>query len=740
MRYVYAIIMLVCCILAFFYATRVFYNKNYKRVTYRMFALLSVASGMWSLGQCIMFHADNVELYNIFRAVGFVGIISYMVFGQIVIGILSGYGKRIRPVIIIEAVIGIVVFALFYCPENYVLSETDAGIVIKYTNKIVALIYSLYCILVEMVFIHMSLIMIRKKNPKRIRAFGKAILFVQILVLLGIVIDLILKAFGSGLNIPVSSMLQFLGLEIIYYSVHRFNRNEISMQNMTGYIYNSLRSPVLVFDTDNVLRLTNREADEFFDLGSDEVSRDCFWNDIFGIEAPKLPTDKGLTAIFDEVYKKKDITCRLSVNSICDEYGDGIGYIVVVTDMTGQINNMKVIEQAKVEAENANKAKSMFLANMSHELRTPMNSIIGFAELGIRNKKDETDAEYFINIRDSAEAMLAIINGILDISKIESGKMELVNDTYYPARMFKDVSLIINMQAIKKNLEFEINVAPDFPNKMFGDKIRIREILINLLNNAVKYTKEGKVTLDVEMLSKNDNTARVRFRITDTGIGIKEDDLTNIFESFKRVDLNLNRMTEGTGLGLSITKGFVDMMGGELKVESVYGEGSVFTVEIDQKVLDYSPIESDITHQEEAAPKKQIKFKDIKVLAVDDNKINLKVISNIMKMYGIDNDTADSGKKAVELCRNNYYDIVLMDQMMPVMDGVTAMKEIRALGRGYEKGGTGKIIILTANTLNGAREEMLKRGFDEFLGKPVNFEVLEKQFVKLLPEDKYYYE
>ncbi len=737
MRYIYAVILLVCSVLGFFYASRVVYNNNFRKNTFRLFSIMSFNSALWSLGYGIMFITDSYGHFRIFRVVGMAGIVFFMASGQILISVVAHKLRKYFMLITVEMVAGVVILVLSNIPGSYTLSVTDMGNISAGMSGILHIVQIIYFICTICTLIYMSLDTILSGYPKRIVSFGKSFIAGTVGVAAGLAVEAVLSITGLAYGVPAASVLQFFGIEIIYTSVHRINRNRIYMENMTGYIYNSLRSPVLVFDIDNNLQLANRAAGSFFDINENEGEADGkFWSRVFGMEPPAAILDKDTTDTYDEVYRAKNINCRLYVNSIFDEFDDRVGYIVVITDMTEQINAIKAIEQAKNEAESANKAKSMFLANMSHEIRTPMNSILGFSKLGLYDGSGEKSKEYFSYINESAEILLATINGILDISKLESGKMELVCADYYPSGMFRDVELIINMQASAKKLGFNMDISHEIPNKLYGDKARIREILINLLNNSVKYTDSGSVSLKAEVVSKRNGVCRLRFIVADTGIGIKDEDLRVIFENFKRCDYTADRMTEGTGLGLSITKGFVDLMGGVIGVRSVYGSGSVFTVEVDQKIVEDKPMDIKPDGMEEE--KSRVMFKGIKVLAVDDNIINLKVITNIMAMYGLEADTVNSGEKAIEKCKENDYDMILMDHMMPVMDGVTAMKRIRELGRGYEAGGTCKIMALTANTVNGIRQEMLDMGFDGFLGKPVNFNILEKILMELYP-DAYYY-
>ncbi len=401
------------------------------------------------------------------------------------------------------------------------------------------------------------------------------------------------------------------------------------------------------------------------------------------------------------------------------------------------------LRHAKLVAEQANHAKSDFLANMSHEIRTPINAVIGMNEMILRESGDEAILEYAGNIDIASQSLLSIINDILDFSKIESGKMEIVNNEYKLGESLYDVVSMIELKAKQKGLHFEVDVDGDLPEVLYGDDVRIKQVLLNLLNNAVKYTAKGTVKLNVggQYDADNENVTLI-MAVEDTGIGIRQEDIAGLFEHFQRLDLKANRNIEGTGLGLAITHNLVQMMGGKIEVESTYGKGSVFTVLLSQNIRSAGKIgdfKKNYCMSTGRLQKYQTSYTapEASVLVVDDNQINLQVVKNLLKKTCIQITTCTSGSEALELMCQNRYDVILLDHMMSGMDGIETLKKSKELEDNKNKDVA--VIALTANTISGAKEMYMREGFTNYMSKPIVGKVLEEVLVKYIPAEKVHY-
>ena len=410
----------------------------------------------------------------------------------------------------------------------------------------------------------------------------------------------------------------------------------------------------------------------------------------------------------------------------------GLVFLLIIAGMRS-VRDMLMIEKEKQSAIAASESKARFLASMSHEIRTPINTVIGMNEMILRENHDATIEEYAHNIKSASQMLLGLINDVLDFSKIEAGMLQLSEDNYRLAAMLNDVILGIEARMKEKNLTLELEIDETMPAVLWGDEIRIKQILNNLLSNAVKYTERGSVIFAAKGIHTQEGFSLL-MSVTDTGIGIKKDDMERLFDSFQRLELTKNRYIEGSGLGLHITKQLLDNMNGTIEVKSEYGKGSCFTVQIPQLIVDEASMgklrqKSQDEHKESIA-EKFLYAPHAKVLIVDDNKMNLRVMGALLKRSRIQLDFAPGGNECLQMTKNKKYDLILMDHMMPEPDGVQTLHLLRD-----EKENPNRetpVIVLTANAIAGIETQYMKEGFADYLSKPVKVDKLEEMLSKYL--------
>ncbi len=604
--------------------------------------------------------------------------------------------------------------------RSYEMVSTSQGNFLEFKPGIFMLVFGIWHILLLATIIFYA---VRNyvRNQTKLNLLIMLMSACSLLPLVAIGIDFFVFGFHNNL-IQMCCLIAFLIQTVIVIRFRIFD----SMQSAKDYIVQTVSEGLFIIDVSKKLLYANEVALSIL---------------------PELTVEQEQKRIINHIYRsnKKTLTYngRKYVVSVAPFYDRRIlkGYNLWLFDKTEEEEVTKRLIEVKEQAEEANKAKTMFLANMSHEIRTPMNAIMGTTEMILRENVNESVKDKVHSIQNAGNILISIINDILDFSKIESGKMSVNETNYKIGLLLKDITDSIGARLEEKNIEFRVHVKPTIPKVLHGDETHVRQIFTNILNNAVKYTKTGFVELNVDWEQRN-GMALIRVSVEDSGCGIPEDNIATLFNSFERADMIKNRTIEGTGLGLAICKRLVESMGGSIGVKSIYGKGSIFNFHIYQSVVDYTPTgEYNVLTQAEAKELKHNAESFIapmaKILAVDDNITNLKVIQGLLTMYQIRVDIAMSGEECLDKIQKNHYHLVLMDQMMPVMDGIETTKRIRMFDDRYLR--NIPVVALTANAIRGSREMFLENGFQDYISKPLDISLLEKVLKKYLPKDFIYY-
>ena len=531
----------------------------------------------------------------------------------------------------------------------------------------------------------------------------------------------ILKILKGDDPTPLGILLSciFMSIAVVKYGLFD------PVKNAKNYIIDKLKEAVIVTDADHRFLFLNSMADKIITSINKEQG--------YSTDDKIYAFIQGSQDFFD--WKDRHYQVEETVlkdNELIQ------GYMMTIVDVTKIIEQNHLMKRLVLQTEDANRAKTNFVSNMSHEIRTPMNSIVGITEILLRSRHSPKEQEYLLNIQSSGRVLLTIINDVLDCSKMEAGKMQLFDEPYDTCSLFHDLRISMENRIGHSGLELIYDIDQDIPCKLKGDMGRIRQVIINLVNNAIKYTEKGSVRFSVHVRQKNTDKVMLYYEVADTGIGIRKEDQKILFDAFQRVEMDRNRYVEGTGLGLTISQNLVNMMGGVIEVESEYGKGSRFFFTIEQTIIDPTPVSAvNYNGQKDNVTEKEAEClfiaPEAHILLVDDNELNLVVAKELLKPLRMQIDTAENGLQAVKMVRGSQYDLVLMDHMMPVMDGIEAAKAIRALPEDkYQKL---PIIALTANAMVDARKEFLNAGMNGFVAKPIDFARICNQLKLWLPKD-----
>lgn len=710
-------------------------NKGLRIKENRMFFIYALSSAIWSFffGKLII----QTEPYAAYvcRSLGMIGTFATLISITWLLAMWSEIKGYLRVYICGFSLLGIVIFPFNVSESATIFKMTKFGMSYEFVPDFWVTAYNLYCVIVGLNLAIMIVLMLQKGRKMRVRIMGKYMLGCELAVVFGMVFDTILPVFGFA-ALPGSTITQFFGAIIMWFAIKFSERTQVSSGNLSDFIFSSMKTPMLIYDDKENLKMVSESATEIF--GIDANSRKLKIDDIF--EMPESMRElKDTKTTFEAKCLLRDMYCSVEVNRVEDSFKDVIGYIVVITDLTQKMEFIHNLEDARESADRANASKSRFLANMSHEIRTPINTVLGMNEMILRECEEPNIEEYALNIKDSGETLLNLINDILDFSKIEAGMLEVHENEYTMSSLLKGIHKSFALKADEKGLEFYVEAEDYLYEEMFGDEVKMRQILTNLLSNAVKYTPKGKVCLWVGLddYDYEDRVATLAIKVSDTGIGIKEADADKIFYAFERFDEDKNRNIEGNGLGLSIVRRIVDMFDGDISFESIYGSGTVFTVKVKQKVRSSERIGSidfnkTVLHKESKKYSASFTAPEAEILVVDDNIANIKVMEALLKQTQVKIDVARDGKECVEAVRKKRYDVIFLDHMMPVMDGIEAMRIMKKDMTNMSK--EAPVIALTANAIQGMREMYLQEGFDDYLSKPVVGADLEKMLYEYLPE------
>ncbi len=736
MKYLLSYTLFAFAILSITIGWSCYKRKDYPVLKRRLFLTFALSSTWWNFWWALLLIQTNEFYGYLCRSIGMPGVILYLVLGTFLIAQWSLPGRPdLKKHFTLFSCLGFIVLPFNILPDSCDFFMEPFGMSYKFNSGFWMEAYTVYCALVGINMFIMLSFMLSKKNKRSVRILGRYLMCCCGVILLGMILDTLCPMIGIG-AFPGSTLVQFIGVIFVYRAASFEYKNNITFENITDIIIHSFTTPVIITDERGILQLANASAQEFFQL-DDNFANNTEILELFNFESPysDIPL---INQQFEASSRATKRDCSITIDILYDTFHEIMGYVCVIHDITERNHLIIDLTEARILADKANESKSIFLANMSHEIRTPINAVLGMDEMILREDNLDNIRNYAQNIRTAGKTLLAIINEILDFSKIESGKMELINSNFALDSMLFDLSNSIFLRAKEKNITFKSNLDSAAPKILYGDELRVKQIVMNLLTNAVKYTEKGSVHFSMSYNKIDENKIILRFIVKDTGIGIKDADMEKIFSSFKRLDDLKNRTIEGTGLGLNIVQKLLTLMGGTIQVESEYQKGSTFTVSIPIIVMDWTPIGSidkmDQTSSPDFEPfKSSFIAPNANILSVDDNRVNLKVFKGLLKETQIHIDAVTSGEKCLDFVKKKKYDIIFLDHMMPGMDGIETLEKLKVMDDNMCK--DVPVIVLTANALSGMEEQYLAHGFNGYITKPIDYDILENTILKYLPEE-----